>query len=121
VNDVEGTGWTNLRCELAAALQMIAFEVSTNTLAPIANSRYQRNRKKLLWQIGGKMARAQKPLFFVQIDLPAHFEVAGKGVANPGELRDVVTAARADHKNNILMKVRSGDASHYVAVPLGSG
>jgi hypothetical protein len=63
------------------------------------------------------MARAQKPLFSVQMDLPAHFEVGGKSVANPGELRDVVTAARADHKNNVLMKVRSGDASHQASLP----
>src|ERR1700737_3638524 len=48
-------------------------------------------------------------------------EVAGKSVANPGDVRDAVKAAHADNKNNVLMRVRSGDTSHYVAVPLGSG
>jgi serine protease Do len=48
-------------------------------------------------------------------------EVAGKSVVNPGDVRDAVKAARADNKNSVLMRVRSGDASHYVAVPLGSG
>src|SRR6267378_3542434 len=47
-------------------------------------------------------------------------EVAGKSVANPGDIRDAVKAAHADNKNNVLMRVRSGDASHYVAVPLGN-
>src|SRR6202048_719958 len=48
-------------------------------------------------------------------------EVAGKSVANPADVRDAVKAAHADNKNSVLMRVRSGDASHYVAVPLGNG
>jgi len=47
--------------------------------------------------------------------------VAGKGVANPGDVREAIKSARADNKNNVLMRVRSGDASHYVAMPLGNG
>jgi serine protease Do len=48
-------------------------------------------------------------------------EVAGKSVVNPGDVREAIKAAHADNKNNVLMKVRSGDASHYVAVPFGNG
>jgi serine protease Do len=48
-------------------------------------------------------------------------EVAGKSVANPGDVRDAIKMARTDNKNNVLMRVRSGDASHYVAMPLGNG
>ena len=48
-------------------------------------------------------------------------EVAGKNVANPGDVRDAVKSARADNKNSVLIKVRTGDASHYVAIPLGNG
>src|SRR5450631_4078654 len=48
-------------------------------------------------------------------------EVAGKSVANPGDVREAIKTARADNKNNVLMRVRSGDASHYVAMPLGNG
>jgi serine protease Do len=48
-------------------------------------------------------------------------EVAGNSVANPGDVRDAVKAALADNKNSVLMRVRSGDASRYVAVPLGNG
>ena len=48
-------------------------------------------------------------------------EVAGKSVANPGDVRDAIKTARTGNKNNVLMRVRSGDASHYVAMPLGNG
>jgi serine protease Do len=48
-------------------------------------------------------------------------EVAGKSVANPGDVRDAIKTARTDNKNNVLMRIRSGDASHYVAMPLGNG
>ena len=48
-------------------------------------------------------------------------EVAGMSVANPGDVRDAVKTAHADNKNNVLMRVRSGDTSHYVAIPLGNG
>jgi serine protease Do len=48
-------------------------------------------------------------------------EVAGKSVANPGDVREAIEAARTDKKNSVLMRLRSGDASHYVAVPLANG
>jgi len=48
-------------------------------------------------------------------------EVAGKSVANPGDVRDAIKTTRTDNKNNVLMRVHSGDASHYVAMPLGNG
>jgi serine protease Do len=48
-------------------------------------------------------------------------EVAGKSVANPGEVREAVNAARADNKNSVLIRIRSGGASRFVAVPLAKG
>jgi serine protease Do len=48
-------------------------------------------------------------------------EVAGKSVANPGDVREAIEAARTDKKNSVLMRLRSGDASHYIAVPLANG
>ena len=48
-------------------------------------------------------------------------EVAGKSVANPGDVRAAIEAARMDKKSSVLMRLRSGDASHYVAVPLANG
>jgi serine protease Do len=48
-------------------------------------------------------------------------EVAGKSVTNSGDVREAIKTANADNKNSVLMKVRSGEGSHYVAVPLANG
>jgi serine protease Do len=48
-------------------------------------------------------------------------EVGGKSVTNPGDVREAIEAARTDKKSSVLMRLRSGDASHYVAVPLANG
>jgi serine protease Do len=48
-------------------------------------------------------------------------EVAGKSVATPSDVREAIESARTDKKNSVLMRLRSGDASRYVAVPLANG
>jgi serine protease Do len=48
-------------------------------------------------------------------------EVAGKSVSNPDDVRDALEGARTDKKSSVLVRLRSGDASHYVAVPLVNG
>ena len=48
-------------------------------------------------------------------------EVAGRNVTNPGDVGDALEAARTDKKGSVLMRLRSGDASRYVAVPLANG
>jgi serine protease Do len=48
-------------------------------------------------------------------------EVAGKTVGTAGEVRDAITAARNDNKNSVLMRVKSGGSSRFVAVPLAKG
>jgi serine protease Do len=48
-------------------------------------------------------------------------EVAGKSVANPGEVREAIKSAQADNKNSVLMRIRSGGSSRFVAVPLAKG
>ena len=48
-------------------------------------------------------------------------EVAGKSVANAGDVREAITAARTDNKNSVLMRVKSGGSSRFVAVPLAKG
>ena len=47
-------------------------------------------------------------------------EVAGKNVANPGDIGEALDAARTK-RNSVLMRLRSGEASHYVAVPVANG
>jgi serine protease Do len=48
-------------------------------------------------------------------------EVAGKNVTSAGDVRDAITAARNDNKNSVLMRVKSGGSSRFVAVPLAKG
>jgi serine protease Do len=48
-------------------------------------------------------------------------EVAGKSVANVGDVREAITAARSDNKNSVLMRVKSGGSSRFVAIPLAKG
>src|SRR4051794_33316243 len=48
-------------------------------------------------------------------------EVAGKSVTSAGEVREAIDAARTDNKNSVLMRVKSGGSSRFVAVPLAKG
>jgi serine protease Do len=48
-------------------------------------------------------------------------EVAGKSVTTAGDVRDAIDAARTDNKNSVLMRVKSGASSRFVAVPLAKG
>ncbi|WP_375411208.1 Do family serine endopeptidase [uncultured Bradyrhizobium sp.] len=48
-------------------------------------------------------------------------EVAGKGVTSAGDVREAINAARVDNKNSVLMRVKSGGSSRFVAVPLAKG
>jgi serine protease Do len=48
-------------------------------------------------------------------------EVAGKSVAKPGDVGAALEAARTDKKSSVLVRLRSGDASRYVALPLANG
>src|SRR6476659_3656433 len=48
-------------------------------------------------------------------------EVAGKSVTNAGDVREAINAARTDNKNSVLMRVKTGASSRFVAVPLAKG
>ncbi|WP_407159832.1 Do family serine endopeptidase [Bradyrhizobium sp. STM 3557] len=48
-------------------------------------------------------------------------EVAGKGVNSAGDVREAIAAAHNDNKNSVLMRVKSGGQSRFVAVPLAKG
>jgi serine protease Do len=48
-------------------------------------------------------------------------EVAGKSVTTATDVRDAINAARTDNKNSVLMRVKSGGSSRFVAVPLAKG
>jgi serine protease Do len=48
-------------------------------------------------------------------------EVAGKSVTSAGDVREAVNAARTENKNSVLVRVKSGGSSRFVAVPLAKG
>jgi serine protease Do len=48
-------------------------------------------------------------------------EVGGKAVSSVGDVRDAIQSARAENKNTVLIRVKTGGSSRFVAVPLGRG
>jgi serine protease Do len=48
-------------------------------------------------------------------------EVAGKTVTSANDVREAINAARSDNKNSVLMRVKTGGQSRFVAVPLAKG
>jgi serine protease Do len=48
-------------------------------------------------------------------------EVAGKSVTTAGDVREAINAAHSDNKNSVLMRVKTGGVSRFVAVPLAKG
>ena len=46
-------------------------------------------------------------------------EVAGKAVSNPADVRKALDDARKDNKRTVLMRVKSGDGTRFVALPAG--
>jgi serine protease Do len=47
-------------------------------------------------------------------------DVGGKAVANAGDVRSALTEAKAQGKHQVLMRVKMGDATRFVALPLGN-
>jgi serine protease Do len=47
-------------------------------------------------------------------------DVGGKAVANAGDVRNALTEAKSQGKHDVLMRVKVGDTSHFVALPLGN-
>jgi serine protease Do len=48
-------------------------------------------------------------------------EVAGKSVSTPADVRNMIASARTDGKRTVLMRVKSGDNTRFVALPVGRG
>jgi serine protease Do len=47
-------------------------------------------------------------------------DVGGKAVANVGDVRRALSEAQAQGKHQVLMRVKMGDATRFVALPLGN-
>src|SRR5579875_2568914 len=48
-------------------------------------------------------------------------DVSGKEVATPGDVRNAIGTARHEGRKNVLMRVKSGDNTRFVALPIGQG
>jgi serine protease Do len=48
-------------------------------------------------------------------------QVAGKSVSSPSDVRKEIASARTEGKRTVLMRVKSGDNTRFVALPVGSG
>jgi serine protease Do len=46
-------------------------------------------------------------------------EVAGKSVSTPADVRNVIASARSDGKHSVLLRVKSGENTRFVALPVG--
>jgi serine protease Do len=46
-------------------------------------------------------------------------DVSGKSVSRPVDVRDALVAARQHGRKDVLMRVKTADSTHFVAVPLG--
>jgi len=87
------------------------------TLAPEGKADGASKQGVVITKVEPKSAAADRGLKKGDVIL----EVAGKNVTKPGDVGDALEAARTDKKSSVLMRLRSGDASRYVAVPLASG
>ncbi|MGH6665491.1 MAG: Do family serine endopeptidase [Pseudolabrys sp.] len=48
-------------------------------------------------------------------------EVGGKSVSTPADVRKEIAGARTEGKRTVLLRVKSGDNTRFVALPVGSG
>ncbi len=87
------------------------------TLAPAGKADNAGKEGVVITKVEPKSAAADRGLKKGDVIL----EVAGKNVTKPGDVGDALEAARTDKKSSVLMRLRSGDASRYVAVPLANG
>jgi serine protease Do len=47
-------------------------------------------------------------------------EVSGKSVSSPADVREVVASARTEGKRSVLVRVKKGDNTRFVALPVGN-
>jgi serine protease Do len=87
------------------------------TVAPAAKTDAGGKEGVVITKVEPKSAAADRGLKKGDVIL----EVAGKSVSNPSDVGEALEAARTDKKSSVLMRLRSGAASHYVAVPLANG
>ena len=48
-------------------------------------------------------------------------EIAGKSVSTPADVRNEISSARTDGKRSVLVRLKTGDNTRFVALPVGKG
>ena len=48
-------------------------------------------------------------------------QVAGRSVSSPADVRKEIASARTEGKRTVLLRVKSGDNTRFVALPVGNG
>ncbi|MEH2519271.1 serine protease Do [Bradyrhizobium sp. AZCC 1610] len=87
------------------------------TLAPVGKADSASKKGVVITKVDPKSVAADRGLKKGDVIL----EVAGKNVTKPGDVGEALETARTDKKGSVLMRLRSGDASRYVALPLANG
>src|ERR1700759_3517619 len=87
------------------------------TLAPASSVAGAGKEGVVVTEVDPKSAAAERGFKEGDVIL----EVAGKTVTNAGEVREAINAARADNKNSVLMRIKSGGSARFVALPLAKG
>ena len=114
-----GNGGAGSTCSSGGGTAAKQPESLTLTIAKVASVAKQvpAGARVLVTEVDPKSAAAERGFKEGDVIL----EVGGKSVATAGEVRDAITAARTDNKNSVLMRVKSGGQSRFVAVPLAKG
>jgi serine protease Do len=87
------------------------------TLAPASSVAGAGKEGVVVTEVDPKSAAAERGFKEGDVIL----DVAGKSVTNAADVREAINTARADNKNSVLMRIRSGGSSRFVAVPLAKG
>jgi serine protease Do len=48
-------------------------------------------------------------------------DIAGKPVNDPSDVRQALKEASSAGKRTVLMRIKSGDSTHFVAMPVAAG
>jgi serine protease Do len=87
------------------------------TLAPASRVNGAGDRGVVVTNVDGSGVAAEHGFSTGDVIL----EISGKQVSSPGDVRNAIGVARKDGRKNVLMRVKSGDNTRFVALPIGQG
>ncbi|HWK97638.1 MAG TPA: Do family serine endopeptidase [Pseudolabrys sp.] len=87
------------------------------TLAPAAKVAGAGAEGVVVTDVDGSGAAAERGFAIGDVIL----EVAGKKVSSPNDVRQAIAAVRTEGKRTVLMRVKKGENSRFVALPVSNG